>query len=339
MFENESDFEKMVSRLDIDTEPNPAHREKLRQQMLSTFNETHVGPWQKFGRAIVRRPITKLAVAAAIIVIALVGTYYLGSPIDGTTVAWGEVIERIKKIHTFSAQSKRTFTVVGEEKPVFECEVYKYFSPEHGYMEEQYIDGELGMLAYGLFEEKLMIFVFPTMKQYLRLKLDEQTLLLIEHINPMNPEALIELFGSEKCKKLGSKEINGIKADGIEVKDLKVFLSVPRLLFQLESIDIRLWIDPETFLPIEMEAEGIVGKGLLTGFKDMMGKSVMHKIEYDVELNTSIFEPNIPDDFTLLDVKASLKKAGAVGVGILLLGIVIWFRLRKGRKKNRYVNQ
>jgi len=200
-------------------------------------------------------------------------------------------------------------------------------------MEEQYIDGELGMLAYGLFEKKLMIFVFPTMKQYFRLKLDEQALLFIEHINPMNPEALIELFGSETCKKLGSKEINGIKADGLEVKDLKVFLSVPRLLFQLESVDIRLWIDPEAFLPIEMEAEGVIGKGLLTGFKDMIGKSVMHKIEYDVELDASIFEPNIPDDYTLLDVKASLKKAGAVGVGILLLGTVIWIRLRKRKKK------
>lgn len=339
MFENGSNFEKMINRLDIDTEPNPAHREKLRQQMLSTFNKTHIGPWQKFARAIVKRPITKLAVAAAIIVIALVGSYYLSSPIDGTTVAWGEVIERIKKIHTFSAQSKRTFTVVGEEKPAFECDVYKYFSPEHGYMEEQYIDGELGMLAYGLFEEKLMILVFPTMKQYLRLELDENALLFIEHTNPMNPETLIELFGSEKCKKLGSKEINGIKADGLEVKDLKVFLSVPRFLFQLESIDIRLWMDSKTFLPIEMEAEGAIGKGLLTSFKNMTGKSIMHKIEYDVELDASIFEPNIPDDYTLLDVKASLKKVGAVGAGILLLGIVICIRLRKRIKKYRYANR
>lgn len=278
MFKNENELKKLLTQLNIDTDSNSVHRENLHRQMLSTFNETNVGPWQKFGRIILKRPITKLAIAAAVIVIAIAGTYYLGSPIDGTTVVWGEVIERIKKTHSFSAQSKRTFNVVGEEKPAYECEVYSYFSPEHGYKEEQYIDGKLGMLTYGLFEEKLMIFVFPTMKQYMRLKLDEQALLLIEYTNPMNPDVLIELFGSEKCKKLGSKEINGIKADGLEVKDLKVFLAIPRLLFQLESIDIRLWMDPNTFLPVEVEAKGVVGKGLLTGFKDLAGRRLSIKL-------------------------------------------------------------
>ena len=41
MFKDEADFEKVVGRLNIDTEPNLIHCENLRRQMLSAFNETH----------------------------------------------------------------------------------------------------------------------------------------------------------------------------------------------------------------------------------------------------------------------------------------------------------
>jgi len=68
MFKNESGFEKIINRLNIDTKPSPAHRENLRRQMLSAFNETNIGPWQKFGRTIMKSPIAKLAAAAVIIV-------------------------------------------------------------------------------------------------------------------------------------------------------------------------------------------------------------------------------------------------------------------------------
>lgn len=39
MFENEHDFRKLVNGLTIDTEPNRAHRERLRRQVLQTFEQ------------------------------------------------------------------------------------------------------------------------------------------------------------------------------------------------------------------------------------------------------------------------------------------------------------
>ncbi len=33
----ERDFEKIVAGLEIDTEPNPAHKDRLGQQMLATY--------------------------------------------------------------------------------------------------------------------------------------------------------------------------------------------------------------------------------------------------------------------------------------------------------------
>ncbi|HPY50662.1 MAG TPA: hypothetical protein PLO68_12400, partial [Sedimentisphaerales bacterium] len=75
----ERDFEKLVAGLRVDTEPNPAHKERLRQQMLATFDAVNrsVGPRlvpaperSAFGTFL---PVVKVAVAAAIIVAAIVG--------------------------------------------------------------------------------------------------------------------------------------------------------------------------------------------------------------------------------------------------------------------------
>jgi len=68
MFKDEKDFKKIVERLEIDSKPRPAHREKLRRQMLSVFKETCersllTGAWQFLGRTIMKSKITKLAAA------------------------------------------------------------------------------------------------------------------------------------------------------------------------------------------------------------------------------------------------------------------------------------
>jgi hypothetical protein len=80
MFENEDDFNKIVSRLNIDEKPSPAHRESLREQMLSVFSkisEQSISRPRPLWRTIMKSPITKIAVAAAVIIIVVIGAYYL----------------------------------------------------------------------------------------------------------------------------------------------------------------------------------------------------------------------------------------------------------------------
>ncbi len=64
MFENENDFKNLVDQLNIDTEPNDNHRENLCRQTLSAFSRSrqHRISWQT---------ITKLAAAAAVIIVAI----------------------------------------------------------------------------------------------------------------------------------------------------------------------------------------------------------------------------------------------------------------------------
>jgi len=79
MFKNEADFERIVSRLNIDNKPNPAHRENLRWQMLSVFNKTGEQPTTQsrpLWRTIMKSPITRLAAAAVVIIAVMVGIYH-----------------------------------------------------------------------------------------------------------------------------------------------------------------------------------------------------------------------------------------------------------------------
>jgi hypothetical protein len=99
MFENEHEFRKLVGHLKIDDEPNPAHRERLRRQMLHAFELAQGTQEQKVGTKEGKKvriqagpriggshlptflpsylPALRLAIAAAILIAATVGAWSL----------------------------------------------------------------------------------------------------------------------------------------------------------------------------------------------------------------------------------------------------------------------
>lgn len=83
MLKDKNDFEEMFQPLKIDDKPNPAHRAKLRWQMLSAFNKAGRETLQSqiirqnIRRKIMKSPITKLAAAAVLIVAVIIGAHQL----------------------------------------------------------------------------------------------------------------------------------------------------------------------------------------------------------------------------------------------------------------------
>jgi len=90
MSENENAFRKVVADLRIDAEPNPVHRERLRRQMLQTFEQA--GGRGLSGRRTVARssgrtvrpsdgravgPFGRLAIAAAVLIAGTLGAWSL----------------------------------------------------------------------------------------------------------------------------------------------------------------------------------------------------------------------------------------------------------------------
>ncbi len=288
------------------------------------------------GDTIMKSSITKLA-AAAVIIIAIIGLHQFNSSIKGASVVWADVAERLEKVSSYKAKADRALTETGQEEPFFECEIKRYFSPDYGSVEESYEDGELVMLAYCSLSEKAVLIVLPQNKMYFRFDFNEELLSLVEYTNPANTDGIMKLFGSERCIRLGSREIDGVRTEGFEVKDVKLFSGIPRSLLNPEDINICLWVNEETLLPAIIEGEGFVGKGLLTGFKEFRYEEVMHSIEYDVEIDESIFDPNIPDDYILIDPANMAEKAELVMLCILPFNVVMiayeHFKKRRNGKK------
>jgi len=78
MVKGQLDLEGIVDRLGIDDKPNPAHREKLRRQMLLVFSESasrYAGRAGGRSRTITERPLLKFAAAAVVVAAAAIGAY------------------------------------------------------------------------------------------------------------------------------------------------------------------------------------------------------------------------------------------------------------------------
>jgi hypothetical protein len=300
-------IEKLINRLRV--EPRTEMSKRNLDDALAAHKKVIGSAPSKptIWRIIMKSGITKIA--AAVIVLVIIGLHLFSNSINGTSVAWADVAKRLEKVSSYTAKADRALTETGQEEPFFQCEILRYFSPDYGSVEESYEDGELVMLIYCSISEKAALIVFPQNKMYWRFDLNEELMSLVEYVNPANTDGIMKLFGSERCTKLGSRDIDGVRTEGFEVKDVKLFSQLPRFLLNPEDINIRIWVNEETLLPIRIEGEGFVGKGLLTGFKEFRYKEVMHSIEYDVEIDESIFDPNIPDDYILIDPANTAEKA------------------------------
>jgi len=188
-------------------------------------------------RIVMKSRITKIA--TAVIIIVIIGLHQFNISIKGTSIVWADVAERLEKVSSYKAQARRVLTETGQEEPFFQCDILRYFSPDHGSVEESYEDGELVMLAYCSISEKAALIILPKNKLYFRFELNEELLSVVEYMNPANTDGIMKLFGSERCTRLGSRDIDGVTTEGFEVKDVKLFSQVPRFLLRPEDINIR----------------------------------------------------------------------------------------------------
>jgi hypothetical protein len=142
-------------------------------------------------------------------------------------------------------------------------------------------------------------------------------------------------FGSDRCVRLGKKEIDGVRTEGFEVKDVKLLSGIPQVLLHVEDINIRLWVDEETLLPVRVEGEGFVRLMAVFNFKY---EEVMYDIEYDAEIDESVFDPNIPDDYLLIDPANITGTAELVMLGIIPFSasMVAYKHVKKKRRNESH---
>ena len=270
MFKDEADLKKVVGRLNIDAEPNPEHRQKLRRQMLSVFNQTEqesttrIIAFRTLRSLTMKSPFTKLASAAAVIIAVGIGIHFLG---DGSSVAWSQVVEQLNNYTKYKCRQR----VVREQGPQIPTMQIYHLNLQQRRQEVE--DGSIHIIDMRS-ENPVTVELYPDQKKA-----------IVTNILGFGPKKdpdiidMVKRFEQQSTERLGTKNING--------KTLQGFRHKPN-----EYNDFTVWVDPKTKLPVEIELKHPKAKQTI----------YMDQFAFDFDLDESAFSTVVPDGYEVKTV-------------------------------------
>ena len=294
----------------------------------------------KIWRFIMESKVTRYSAAA---VVTLAAALVLLSPfgtLKNSGIVWAEVVDKVQQMNTVIFKEQYLFWEIGQEESYLgsnatKFDATKYASEENGVVEDVFDENDtLIAQVYNSQETKQFILVLHAEKKYRKLSMPADWLHLVTEI--LTPRGFLKYFTSGQYTELGPAKFNNINVEGFETSDPNIVFPLPeplRLLFPVNDMVLRIWIDVETHLPVGAEAEFNTNRGLFTGFEKLHCEYRAYDFQWNAELPEGIFEPSIPEDYTEFKVTDFLPtevKAGIVGLGFLPAGFVIG---RKRRKK------
>jgi len=226
---------------------------------------------------------SRLAVAAAVVLAVAFGLNMIGGRHMGG-VAWSQLLENVQHVRTCIHRTRMTIGRDNEKDSTVEFRMYR--SSEFGVRRDAYVDGELATQLYVSRDAEKCVEVVPSQKRYVKTTFTEEQLAEIRQKN--DPRELVTLLMSFDHTELGTEVIDGRECEGVEVNDPRF----GRMLF--EKGKGRLWADIETDLPVRMEFEGTSAGGTI------QTRLVVDEFRWDPALTAADFEPNIPDDYTVM---------------------------------------
>jgi len=299
-------------------------------------------------RFIMESKVTRYS-AAAVVVLALTLVLFgpFGAPGNGGVVL-ADVQQKVNGIETMIVRGTKTFTLPGEADAVFEFDgikghfdLIKYFSAQHGLVEEGYVDGELIYRFTFNRPERQTLLLLPRYKKYGTFPSTEAQMRLLEN---GTPKGLIKLLMEGESGKLGRDTIDGVETEVFEFQDPGTFKNLlPEVIADFKSLKGRVWIAIDEQLPIRVEGDMTIGKSFMTMFHELDLHEVNTLGDYNVELDAAIFDLTPPEDYTELTLTDILRfvpteaQAGAVGLGLVPVGLVFWRKRKKRRAASQQV--
>ncbi len=222
-----------------------------------------------------KRPRVKLAVAAALIAVIGLGILEFIGTGSKSGVVWAEVARKV--------QASRGVTFRATERVVpdtYDQEVdfsMQYYTSTQSRL-DNYKGGEIVKTIYGDCNTKTVVLVDHFHKSYIK----ETGAKMPDRLGAMDPNHWVQSFLSCRHRELGQKIIDGVLCEGIETRDPAFYGggNPP------EPPVARLWVNVETGYPVQFEGERVYDETRHTFVQD--------QFQWDVELDESLFEPNIP---------------------------------------------
>jgi len=297
----------------------------------------------QIGRCIMASRYTKFVSAAVVVLVALAFLFPGRRSIVPESVAWADVQKAMEQVQTIRVTGTRNCFFAADETPTHKLGLEKLFSFSRGYLDRTFTeDGQLIIeFAYDL-QTGTVTVLFPTQKRYFRTQAPQT---LREEIRQVTFREFGEsLFASGDYRMIGPNDVQGIQAVGFEISDLHSRLKAKlglggRLVdffFSFGPAHARMWVNPKTRLPIQLEAEGKVNPCLVTGYREMTLREIDDRWDYGMEMDGAQFLPAIPEDYQELTLSPVSKAQAAfcvAGAGFLVPAFLAARRSYRRRSK------
>jgi outer membrane lipoprotein-sorting protein len=225
-----------------------------------------------------KNPITKLAVAAAIIAAVVLGLFeFIGT---GTTsgVVWADVARKVQASQGVIFRAiQHTAPPSHDDKVDFSMSHYSSTKARL----DRYKGGQIVNTMYDNCATKTVVLVDHIHKSYVQ---DTNAEDMPSSFQMADPNSIIQRFLGCEHRELGRKTIEGVLCEGIETTD-PAFHGGEN---PPESLAARIWVSVETGYPVRIEAEYARESG------QRRLAYVQDQFQWDVELDESLFEPNVP---------------------------------------------
>lgn len=285
------DIENIVKNMSFAAGPEMDQRlrtEVAKEQDL--FKKARPAPGRHWERnAIMNSPITKLAIAAAVIAAVVLGLFEFIDTGSTSSVVWADVARKVEANRGYVFHLR--WRVAGPNRPdqIAYTVVYDTGSrwrqdisllPEGQVIKSHYLD----------FDAKTETTVDHREKRYLHVPISEMSLQSRES-GWLNPKDWVRQFVASKYKytKLGPQTIEGVQCEGLETTDPTFGDSRPPAT---KSVS-RLWVSMETAYPIRLEHDSTSDSSR----GDLHFEFLCERFQWDVELDESLFEPDIPANY------------------------------------------
>jgi hypothetical protein len=236
-----------------------------------------------------KNPITKLAIAAMIIVAVVLGLFEFADTGGTSSVVWAEVARKVEASPGVSFRLRETglknpnkdwprgYTVVRRFPTLSRTDWYR----ADRLSRTVFIDWQ-ARTATWLSHDARVYSKKTLMNEDVRTDKDKWT----------DPQALLSLLLPRECRELGRKTIDGVLCEGVETTDS----SGLDWNFPVESFSARLWVSVETVYPLLLEVEMIGGDD-----GSIRQTSTLDQFQWNLDFEESGIEPEIPSTYECID--------------------------------------
>jgi len=242
--------------------------------------------------------ITKLAAAAVVLVAVMLGLNLMSKT---SGVVWAEVVKRLEQIKTGTYTITADITGFPGTPEDYVTHIIQDVKLSY---EQNAVRIDTSMQnprrtsktrTHFLFEDRILVTLLLDQKEYLEVAISDEHMKKLEK-EKGDPVTLLSAMLEHDYIELGSKEIDGVMARGIEVSDPKLGPKMGAFISSgmFDEMTVQLWVDQKHQLPIRINATGSSSDG-----KTSM-ETVYDNFQWDIEIEPAELELVIPDDFELL---------------------------------------